>query len=151
MGKIKLLIVDDEKDFVEFLKDRLELRGISPLVAYSGEEAVELAQKKRLDAAIVDLKMPGMDGLVCITKLKESHPRIKTVLLTGFGDEKIKQATEALNSEYYDKGEMERFWDFIKNLPHKLESSMAAAGLASEGDWDGAAKVAREGEDEEEK
>lgn len=150
MGKIKLLIVDDEKDFVEFLKERLELRGITPIVAYSGEEALEIAHKKQVDAAIVDLKMPGIDGLVTITKLKELQPKVKTVLLTGFGDDKVKQATEALESEYYDKGEMEKFWDFIKHLPKKLESSMATAGMASYGDLNEAQEMAKHIDDEDE-
>lgn len=149
MGKIKMLIVDDEREFVDFLKERLELRGIHPIVAYSGEEAVELAKKKHIDAAIVDLKMPGMDGLVCITKLKEHNPKVKTVLLTGFGDEKVQQATEALDSEYYDKGEMEKFWDFIKRLPKTLESSMAAAGMSSYGNIEDAAKMVEEEEEDE--
>jgi len=146
MSKIKLLLVDDEKEFVSFLTERLELRGITPLVAYTGEEALAIARTEHIDAAIVDLKMPGMDGLVCITKLKELHPQIKTVLLTGFGDDKVKQATEAMDSEYFEKGEMTRFWDFIKALPKKLENTMAAAGMATGGDLDDAREIIKEDE-----
>jgi two-component system response regulator AtoC len=60
--------------------------------------------------------MPDMDGLVTITKLKEIKPDLKTVLLTGHGNDKVKQATESLNSLYFEKDEMQDFWGFIKNL-----------------------------------
>ncbi len=64
--------------------------------------------------AIVDLKMPDMDGLVTITKLKEIYSDLRSVLLTGYGNEKIKQATEALKADYFEKDRMEAFWSFIK-------------------------------------
>ena len=85
--------------------------------------------------------MPDMDGLTTIARLKEIHPEIKTVLLTGFGDEKIKEAAEALDSDYFEKDEMGRFWSFMKRLQRNLEDSMAAAGLASSGDLEDAKKI----------
>ena len=57
------------------------------------------------------------DGLIVITKLKEIAPDIQTILLTGHGSDKLKEATEALNSAYFDKGEMGKFWEFLSNLP----------------------------------
>jgi two-component system response regulator AtoC len=57
-----------------------------------------------------------MDGLVTITKLKEIQPRLKTVLLTGHGSDKVRQATESLNTLYFEKDEMGEFWNFIKKL-----------------------------------
>ena len=87
--------------------------------------------------------MPDMDGLVTITKLKEIHPDIKTVLLTGFGDEKVKEAAEALDSNYFEKDEMGGFWNFIKKLQRNLEDSMAAAGMASGGDLDDAVEMGK--------
>jgi len=89
--------------------------------------------EEKIDAAVVDLKMPDMDGLVVITKLKELHPKIKTVLLTGFGDEKVKEAAHALDSAYFEKDRMGSFWHFIKRLQKNLDDSMAAAGMASYG------------------
>jgi len=55
-----------------------------------------------------------MDGLVTITKLKEIYPEIRSVLLTGHGSEKVKQATAALKADYFEKDQMEAFWDFVK-------------------------------------
>ena len=110
----KILLVDDEQKFLNSIADRLKLLGFDPLQASSGPQALELAQKNRIDLAIVDYRMPGMDGLVTITKLKEIYPAIRTVLLTGYGSEKVKQATEALNAAYIEKDRMEDFWDLIK-------------------------------------
>jgi YesN/AraC family two-component response regulator len=93
---------------------------------------------------VVDLKMPDMDGLVTIAKIKEIHPDVKTVLLTGFGDEKVKEAAEAIDSDYFEKDQMGSFWHFMKKLHRNLEDSMAAAGMSSGGDLEDAEKIARE-------
>ena len=112
----KILLVDDEKKFLNSMGQRLKLLGFDPLKAVSGREAIALAKNSRFDLAIVDLKMPDMDGLVTITKLKEIQPGLRSVLLTGYGNEKIRQATEALDAAYFAKDEMEGFWNFIRKL-----------------------------------
>ena len=146
--KIKVLLVDDEKEFLESLSERFELRGFEVYKAQSGPEALQVVEKTKVHAAVVDLKMPDMDGLVTITKLKEIHPKIQTILLTGFGSEKVKQATEAMDSDYFEKGQMGSFWDFIKRLPQRLEDTMAAAGMATGGDIDDAKKIDKESKDD---
>ena len=138
-----LLLVDDEKKFLDTIADRIRLKGFEPLLAANGKEALEFARQKKIDAAVVDLKMPDMDGLVVITKLKELRPEIKTVLLTGFGDEKVKEAAQALDSAYFEKDRMGSFWHFIKRLQKNLDDSMAAAGMASYGNIEDAAKIAK--------
>ena len=110
----KILLVDDEEKFLNSIAERLKLLGFDPLKASSGRQALELAKNNRIDMAIVDLKMPDMDGLVTITKLKEIYSDLRSVLLTGYGSEKIKQATEALKADYFEKDRMEAFWSFIK-------------------------------------
>ena len=110
----KILLVDDEEKFLNSIAERLKLLGFDPLKASSGRQALELAKNNRIDMAIVDLKMPDMDGLVTITKLKEIYSDLRSVLLTGHGNEKIKQATEALKADYFEKDRMEAFWSFIK-------------------------------------
>ena len=124
------------------------MRGFETTCVLNGEEAIELVKQEGFHAAVVDLKMPGLDGVATITKIKEIRPKIKTVLLTGFGSEKIREATESLDSEYFEKGEIGSFWDWLKRLPKKLEDTMAAAGMASYGDLDDAKKLAEEDEDE---
>ena len=142
--KLYFLLVDDEKKFLHTLSDRIRLKGFEPLLATSGKEAIEIARKHKIYAAAVDLKMPDMDGLATINKLKEIHPDLKTVLLTGFGDEKVQQAAEALDTAYFEKDQMGGFWSFMKNLQKNLENTMAAAGMASHGDLDDAADIAKE-------
>jgi len=142
--KLYFLLVDDERKFLDTISDRIRLKGFEPLQATSGKEAIEIARKHKIHAAVVDLKMPDMDGLVTITKLKEIHPDVKTILLTGFGDEKVKQAAEALDSDYFEKDQMGGFWNFMKNLQKNLEDSMAAAGMATGGDLEDAAKIGKE-------
>jgi DNA-binding NtrC family response regulator len=111
---LKILVVDDEKKFLNSIAERLRLLGFDPLKASNGRQALELAKNTRIDWAIVDLKMPDMDGLVTIAKLKEIYPKLRSVLLTGHGSEKVKQATEALNADYFEKDQMEAFWSFVK-------------------------------------
>ena len=108
-----ILVVDNEKKFLNSIAKRLKIMGFDPLKASSGREALALAKTNPIDLAIVDLKMPGMDGLVTISKLKEIYPHLKSVLLTGYGSEKVKQATEAIGSAFFEKDHMQSFWDFI--------------------------------------
>ena len=112
---LKILLVDDEEKFLNSIAERLRLLGFDPLKASNGRQALELAKNNRIDLAIVDLKMPDMDGIVTITKLKEIYPDLRSVLLTGHGSEKVKEATEALNTAYFEKDQMEAFWNFIKS------------------------------------
>ncbi len=115
----QVLLVDDEERLLQTIAQRLEMLGFVPHTATSGLEAIDVALKHPVDLAIVDLQMPDMNGLVTITKLKEIRPTLKTVLLTGHGNEKVKQATESLNTLYFEKEEMADFWRFIKNLDNE--------------------------------
>ena len=113
-NKKHILLVDDEERLLNSMAQRILLLGFVPIKASSGIKALEIAKKTRIDLAIVDLKMPDMDGLVTITKLKEMVPDLKTVLLTGYGSEKARQATEALGAMYFEKDAMAGLWDVIK-------------------------------------
>lgn len=112
----RILLVDDEEKLLNAIAQRLAVLGFVPLTATNGMKAIDIAMKHPIDLAIVDLQMPDMNGLVTITKLKEIKPSLKTVLLTGHGNDKVKQATESLNTLYFEKEEMGDFWDFIKKL-----------------------------------
>ena len=83
MADEKVLLVDDEEDFVEALSMRLESRGMKVEVANTGPEAIEKASKQQFDAIVLDLAMPGMDGIETLTRLKESHADVQVLLLTG--------------------------------------------------------------------
>lgn len=116
MADIKkhILLVDDEERLLNSMAQRISLLGHEPVKATSGLKALDLAKTARFDLAIVDLKMPEMDGLVTITKLKELDPDLRTVLLTGYGSDKTRQATEALGAMYFEKDAMAGLWDVIR-------------------------------------
>lgn len=82
---IRLLIADDEKDLVRFLAHRLRKRGIDVTMAVSGAEAISAATELTFDVAIVDLRMPDMDGIQVIEELKSLQPTIEVLMLTGHG------------------------------------------------------------------
>ncbi|MGD9366677.1 MAG: response regulator [Desulfobacteraceae bacterium] len=141
LGGINILLVDDNENFVNALAERIRLKGYDPLVAFNGREALEIARSNKIQMAVVDYEMPDMEGLVVITKLKEIDPSIHTLLLTGRGDEKLREATQALNSQYFEKEEMNKFWSFIRRSLQKLENHMAAAGMATGGDLEDAVDI----------
>lgn len=83
MSQVKLLLVDDEVEFLEPMKARLERRGITCTTAASGEEALGLLAAERFDCAVVDVKMPGIDGLEVLRRARRDHPAMAVILLTG--------------------------------------------------------------------
>ncbi len=141
LGNINILLVDDNPKFLNTLAERIRLKGYEPYTALNGHEAIEITKSTRIHLAVVDQRMPDMDGLVVITKLKEIDADIKTLILTAHGDEKLKEATEALNSYYFEKEDMGRFWRFIRKVLQTLETSMAAAGMATGGDLEDAVDI----------
>jgi ActR/RegA family two-component response regulator len=145
--RIRILLVDDDEAFLGTLAERIRLRGYEPLTAVNVRDAVELAKTNKIHVAVVDQRLPDMDGLVAITKLKEIHPGVETILLTAYGDDKLREATEALNSAYFDKQDMGSFWGFVRGVLRKLETTMAAAGMATGGDLDDAVRIDSQDDD----
>jgi DNA-binding NtrC family response regulator len=79
-----VLLVDDEVPFVETMTKRLEKREVNVETAFSGQEALDALDKSRdIDVVILDVKMPGMDGIETLQKIKSSHPLIEVVMLTA--------------------------------------------------------------------
>lgn len=83
--KIKLLIVDDEVAFLDSIAKRLEMRDFDVEKATNGKAALESAGEQKFDLALVDLKMPGMDGKELLGRLKASHKFLEVIILTGHG------------------------------------------------------------------
>jgi DNA-binding NtrC family response regulator len=80
----KVLLVDDEVPFVEALSKRLDKRSVTVVPAFSGTEALEkLAGDSRIDTVVLDVKMPGMDGIETLQAIKASHPLVEVIMLTG--------------------------------------------------------------------
>lgn len=83
--EIKLLIVDDETRFLQAIAQRLSKRGFDVRTAENGEEAIALARAEKFDIALLDLRMPGMDGGEVLRVLKEEHDFLEAIILTGHG------------------------------------------------------------------
>ncbi|OQY13206.1 MAG: two-component system response regulator [Desulfobacteraceae bacterium 4572_19] len=79
----KVLIIDDEKDFLEALSQRMIARDMEVSTATTAKEAIKKAKAKTFDAIIVDLQMPEMDGLETLKELKKINPDLQIILLTG--------------------------------------------------------------------
>ncbi len=79
----KVLLVDDEEDFLEVLAERMTSRGIEVTTATSATEAIRIAENESFDAIIVDLMMPEIDGLEALKLIKEKKPDSQVILLTG--------------------------------------------------------------------
>lgn len=81
----KVLIVDDERDFVEMFSLRLEQQGEKVSTAYSGKDALKVLDHEAIDVVILDIRMPGMDGIDTLKQIKQLHPIVEVILLTGHG------------------------------------------------------------------
>jgi DNA-binding NtrC family response regulator len=84
-NKIRLLIVDDEVQFLDSIAERLEMRDFDVTKASRGAEALEIARREKFDLALLDLKMPGLDGRDVLEVLKREHDYIEVIMLTGHG------------------------------------------------------------------
>ncbi|MCX8037552.1 MAG: response regulator [Candidatus Sumerlaeia bacterium] len=97
--RIHLLIVDDEEQFLRATAKRLEVRGFQVTAVACGEKALEAADQHTIDIAIVDLKMPGIDGEKTLAALKARHPWMEVIILTGHGS--IDSAVKCTQSGAY--------------------------------------------------
>jgi DNA-binding NtrC family response regulator len=87
----KVLLVDDEREFIQTLSERLEMREMGSTVAFDGSSALELLREEDPEVMIIDLKMPGIDGLEVLKQVKQSRPEIEVIVLTGHGSEKDRE------------------------------------------------------------
>ncbi len=96
-----VMLVDDEVTFVETMAKRLEKRNIETLIALSGEESLEaLKTHQDLDVIVLDVKMPGMDGLETLKRIKQELPLIEVIMLTGHAT--IQSGIEGMKLGAYD-------------------------------------------------
>ena len=96
MAKARVLLVDDEEDFTATLAERLENRGIDVDVSSNGPEAIERVREKTYDALVLDLAMPGMDGIEATKRLLADNPDLQVILLTGHAT--VRKGVEAISS-----------------------------------------------------
>ena len=150
MSEIRVLLVDDEEDYVRTMAERMDMRDLQSTVALSGEEALNLLETDPPDVIVLDLRMPGMQGMEVLERVKRDHPHIQVIVLTGHGGEKEEKEARRLGAfEYVQKpadlgtlvGTIQGAWkrsieaakEFIKEQGEGFDRTMTAAALAEGG------------------
>ena len=127
MTKEKVLLVDDERDFVTFLSQRMEARGVGVDAAADGLEAIQKVEQGGYDAVFLDLAMPGMDGIETLRRLLEKNPDLQVILLTGHAT--LEKGIEAMKFGAMDFLEKPAR---IEELLKKVEQAKAKRMLITE-------------------
>ena len=115
-----VLLVDDEVPFVETMSKRLSKRQLMVLPAYTGREALEILGKNAVDVVILDVKMPGMDGIQTLRQIKQTYPLVEVIMLTGHAT--IETAVEGMRLGAFD----------YLMKPCEIEELLAKVGEAKE-------------------
>jgi len=155
MKKIKLLLVDDEAEFLETLVDRLDLRDLETGVAYNGKEALSAVEQEEPDVIVLDVKMPEMDGIEVLKRIKKAYPHVEVVILTGHANEQDEQRARELGAFDYLKkpADLEallgRIRGAFKRRMSKLQQMSMAVTFAEAGEFDTAREMMEEEEEEE--
>lgn len=123
MNEYRVLLVDDEVDFVDVLADRLEARGLNVRKTNSGKEALAAAQETVFDAIVLDMAMPGMNGIETLEGLLEINPDLQVILLTGRAT--LEQAVAAIRIGALD----------LLEKPAELDDLVAKIELAATRRW----------------
>ena len=101
MSIANVLLVDDEAEFVETFSERLELRDLEIAEAFNGEEALQVLETNRnIELVILDVKMPGMDGIETLAEIKKRYPLVEVIMLSGHAD--VESAIEGMKQGAFD-------------------------------------------------
>jgi DNA-binding response OmpR family regulator len=98
---VQVLVVDDEQDFLDSIVKRLELRGIEVDGVGTGAAALELLASKQVDVVVLDIKMPGMDGIEVLRQIRVSHPGVEVIVLTGHASQEFRELGRELEAFDY--------------------------------------------------
>lgn len=98
--KIRVFVVDDEEQFVQQLSERLRLRDYDVTTAYNGEEALEIISHYNFDVVILDVAMPGIDGIETLREMKKTKPLAEVIMLTGHAT--VESAIEGMKLGAFD-------------------------------------------------
>ena len=143
---IKIILVDDEKQFVDTLAERLTMRGFAARVAYDGPTALKEVTQPT-DVIVLDLRMPGMDGCEVLRSVKKNNPQVQVIILTGHGGDAEEQTAYRMGAYNFLRKPMdidELLTSIRMAYRDKVENAMVAVSLAEGGDFDSARDVLNE-------
>ena len=104
MKNIKVLFVDDEEEFVRLLAERARMRELGSEIALDGSEALAKLGEKLPDVMILDIKLPGIDGLTVLEQVKKNYPDVQVVMLTAHGTPETEKKVRDLGAfDYLEK------------------------------------------------
>jgi CheY-like chemotaxis protein/cytidylate kinase len=128
----KVLLVDDEREFVQTLSERLLLRDMGSAVAFDGESALKLVHDEEPEVMILDLKMPGIDGIEVLRRVKETQPGIEVIILTGHGSEADRQTCMGLGAFAYlhKPVDIDVLSETLKQANEKIHSQKKKSGVS---------------------
>jgi DNA-binding response OmpR family regulator len=147
--EIKVLLVDDEVEFVDTLGQRLKMRGLTVDIVYDGEQALSWVKKTEPDVIVLDLKMPGLDGMEVLREVRKLKPNVQVIILTGHGtDEDDEEARKLGGFDFMRKpAEIDLLLAKIKEaFAEKIERAMTAVTFAEAGDFDTAERIIKKDE-----
>lgn len=124
MPNTRVLIVDDEEEFASSLAERMRNRGLIADTVNSGEEAVKSVAQGLYDVAVLDLAMPGMDGIETLKQLLSVKPELQVILLTGYAT--IGKSVEAVKSGAFEFLEKPVKFDDLLDKIREAESKKTA-------------------------
>jgi DNA-binding response OmpR family regulator len=142
--KIKILLVDDEQEFAQTLSERIKMREIATDVAHDGEQALEFVSNEIPNVMVLDLRMPGIDGLEVLKRVKGSYPDVQVIVLTGKGTEKDEKEARRLGAyDYLEKPiEVDSLVDKIREAySATIENTLLAGVFAEAGEFDTAKEI----------
>jgi len=133
---LHVLLVDDEKEFVQTLSQRLQIRQINSDVVYSGEDALETVNRDGAEVMVLDLKMPGIDGFQVLREIKKTKPEIEVIILTGHGTEKDKETCMELGAFAYlqKPADIDLLAETMKQAYEKINRNKQLADIDAGGD-----------------
>ncbi|PIU50534.1 MAG: response regulator [Desulfobacterales bacterium CG07_land_8_20_14_0_80_52_14] len=144
MKNIKVLLVDDEEEFVTSLSERIKMRELGSEVALNGEKALQIVKDQVPDVMILDLKMPGIDGMEVLRRVKKAYPEVEVIILTGHGSEKDEEEARRLGAfDYLQKPvDIDNLVQRIKHAyKNRIENSLSGAEFAKAGEFEKARDI----------
>ncbi|MEO5955897.1 MAG: response regulator [Nitrospiraceae bacterium] len=114
----KILVIDDEQGIRDLLDTLLRRKGYDVIVSANGQKGLELFLREQPDVIVLDLKMPGMDGLTVLQQIRSLDPKKPVIILTGAGTPETEQQVRALGgTEFIEKEfSLHRLGDALKRL-----------------------------------